>query len=91
MPVLANVKGIDLPFGILKKLNASPYHTFRITPETEIEYDDEGNPMPPENQISDELIKAVETSEKDYKEGRFVRCETEKEVDDFYNNILIEK
>jgi len=44
--------------------------------------------MPPENQISGELIKSVEASEEDYKKGQFVRCKNENEIDDFYKNIL---
>jgi hypothetical protein len=60
MPELKNIKGKDLPFFMLKALNATPFHTFRIVPETEIEYDDEGNPLPPEEHFSEKFVNELE-------------------------------
>jgi len=84
MTTALNIKGEELPVEILEKLNATPFHTFKITPATEIEYDDEGNPMPPEECFSDELIKAVEESERDIKEGRF---QTFDSVDEMFEEL----
>ena len=91
MPSTYQIKGSELPAALLRKFNFTPEDYLIIQKEEPVDYDDEGKHMPPESQISDELIQAVEASKKDYKEGRFVRCETEKEIDNFYNNILIEK
>jgi hypothetical protein len=81
MSELANIKGRELPFYMLKKLNATPSHTFRIVSETEIEYDDEGNPMPPEEDFRPEFVKEVEKRCKEYENGKFVRCKTKEEQD----------
>ena len=84
MPALKNVRGSDLSFWMLKELKATPYHTFRIEPEIEIDYDDKGDPMPPEDCFSEELIKAVEKSRQDIKEGR---CKKFSNADDLFQDL----
>ena len=79
MPNLNIVKGEELPFYILKQLNATPYHTFRITPETEIEYDDDGNPMPPEKNFRPEFVAKIE--EQQYNNDGDIICNTQEEQD----------
>ncbi len=85
MPELRNIKGKDLPFFMLKELNATPFHTFRIIPETEIEYDDEGNPLPPEEYFSEKFVDELEAQYKeDNKNNVF---ETKEDLISHINNI----
>ena len=85
METLNIVKGSDLPFHILKRLNATPYHTFRIIPETEIEYDDDGNPMPPEENFKPEFVAKIEAQQ--YKKDEGVLCKTQEEQDALFDKI----
>jgi hypothetical protein len=80
MPQLTNIKGSELPFYMLQKLNATPFHTFKITPETEVEYDENNNPMPPEKNFKKEFIKMVEESKRDFEEGRYKKFASVEEL-----------
>ena len=75
------IEGKDLPPHILTRMNATPENLFQVIPHDEkIDYDDEGNPIPPEECFSDELIKAVEASEKNIKEGNCSTFNTTEEL-----------
>lgn len=45
---------------------------------------------PPEEEISDELVKAVRESEEDIKAGRFTRCNTKEESKAFLDSLMSE-
>ncbi len=69
-----------------KEFKVTPEQLFTITVAKveEIVLDDDASPMPPESQISDNLIRAVEKSEEDYKKGNFTRHDN---LDDFFKHI----
>ena len=50
------------------------------------EPDEEAN-MPPEEDFTPKFIKAVEESEKNFKEGRYVHCKTKEESDAFFEAL----
>ncbi|MFQ5717282.1 MAG: hypothetical protein ACE5GQ_09300 [Nitrospinales bacterium] len=80
--VLKHIKGSDIPDAWREKLKIDPDETFRVTIEPESGLGDKE--MPPEEMISDELIESVKQSEEDLKAGRFTRCRTKEESDDFF-------
>jgi len=84
MSLAYQIKGSELPPALLRKFNFTSEDYLIIKKEEHVDYDDDGKPMPPESQISDELIKAVEASEKDYKEGRFKRFNN---VDEMFEEL----
>jgi len=85
MPVkiLKHIKGSDLPEEWKGKLN--PVETFTITIEPENEYT--GEVMPPEKEISKELVGGVKDSEEDIKAGRYTICQNEEETEKFFSTI----
>jgi hypothetical protein len=84
--VLEHVKGSELPASWKKKTKFDPEQTFTITIKPENEEED----MPPEEMISDELIKSVKRSEADQKAGRYTRCRSKKEREAHYKKVLDE-
>ena len=88
MPEIRNVKGSQLPYFLLEQLRATPQHTFTITPEVEIEYDDEGKPFPPEESFKPEFVAEVERRCRDSRAGKNITvCETEEEQTVFFNKV----
>ncbi len=85
------VEGKMLPFHILEKLNAKPGHYLKIVnyPD-ETEYDDVGNPLPPEESFKDELVEEIEQRCKAHQEGKNkgTICKTTEEVNKFFDNIV---
>ncbi|MBF0390049.1 MAG: hypothetical protein HQK71_08095 [Desulfamplus sp.] len=83
----------ELPLSWQKEIDAKPKELFYITinKAEPVDYDDDGNPMPPESQISEKLVKAVEVSDASYKKGNFTRCSTKEENDAFFKAIWSEE
>lgn len=82
--VFRHIKNTDEALGALhKEFEDNPSKTFTITIETEYGEND----MPEEEMISEELIKAVEESEKSYKFGKYIRCETKKDREAFFKSV----
>ncbi len=79
----------ELPLIWQKEINAKPEELFYITinKAEDVDCDDDGNIMPPESQISEKLVKAVQASEEDIKQGRFVICNSKGERDALFNKI----
>ena len=82
MYALNNVQGRELPFYLLEKLKATPSHTFRIVPETEIEYDDSDNPMPPESDFRQEFVSTIERQCKTKEQNKVFKTK-----DDLFNHF----
>jgi len=53
----------------------------------EIEFDDEGNPMPSEENFRDEFVAEVQASRVSHKKGDFIHCETKEESDKLLSEI----
>ena len=75
--------------------NSLPIHVRNKFVNTEYvrviyEPDEEAN-MPPEEDFTDEFIKAVEKSEEDFKAGRYVECKTKEEFDVLFKSIWNEE
>ena len=75
--VLENIKGSDLPRAWLSRMKIDPQQTFTVTLEPE-------EVMPPEDQISEKLIKAVEASEKSLMAGK---GSIHKSIDDLFKHL----
>jgi hypothetical protein len=76
--VLRHIKNAEEVLGVLRKeFEDNPTQIFTITIEQEQNYNEED--MPDEELISEELIKAVQESDKSYKSGKYIRCETKEE------------
>jgi len=90
--VLENVQGSNLPPDILKKMGATKYHTFTISLEgqKEMEFDDDGNPMPPESAFKDEFIQSIEAAEGSFEKGEGTLCHSKEEREKLFNQILSE-
>ena len=73
---LRHVPGGNLPDAILHKLKVTRHHHVTIIPEEEVEYDDDGHPMPPESAFTKEFIKAHEESDSDFAEGKYKEFDT---------------
>lgn len=67
-----------------KEFNVKPEQLITITSVEKGNFDDDGSLMPPESQISDGLIRAVEKSEEKYRKGKFTRHTS---LDDFFEHI----
>ena len=79
------IEGKDLPPHILTRMNATPENLIQMIPrDEEVDYDDEGNPMPPESAISPEFIKMVEESDEDIRQGRYKDFDN---VDDLFEDL----
>ncbi len=76
----------SLPPHVQKKFPKDKFLRVHYEPDHEVEFDDDGKPMPPESAISDELIKSVQASEKDLKEGRYTVVKNE-DVSEYLNNL----
>ena len=88
MKVLKHIKNIEEVLGVLRQeFEDNPLQMFTITIKPEIYSEDD---MPPEEMISEGLIKAVEESEMDIKAGRYTICKTREESEIFFNKILNE-
>ncbi len=86
--ILKHIKGSEFPVSWKKKLKVDPDQDFTVIVEPELDH--EGEEMPGEDMISDELIKAVKLSENDIKAGRYTECKTKEESDTFFKKILNE-
>jgi hypothetical protein len=86
--ILKHIKGSEMPKAWLKKLKAEPDKIFTVTIEEiqtlEIEED---MPMPPEEMISEKLIKAVQESEKQCLRGEGTLCKTKEERKAFFKSV----
>ncbi|MFQ5674020.1 MAG: hypothetical protein ACE5G9_13120, partial [Nitrospinales bacterium] len=80
--VLKHIKGSDIPDSWKEKFKIDPNETFRVTIEQESGLDEEE--MPPEEMLSNGLVESVKQSDEDLKAGRFTRCRTKEESDDFF-------
>ena len=80
------VRTKDLPLGWQKEMQAESNRLYTVTiREMEgVEYDVDGTPMPPESQIKEECIKAVEASEEDVRQGR---VKSFKDVDELFTHL----
>lgn len=78
--VLEHVKGSELPAAWLKKIKADPPQTFTVTLEPEAA-------MPPEDRISDELIKAVKKSEESIRAGKGTFHQSTEELFENFDKI----
>ena len=88
MPKIENVKGSHLPYFLLQKLRATPSHTFTIIPEVDIEYDDQGNPLPPEEAFRKEFVDEMEKCRDDCMARKNIKiCETEEEQRALFDKI----
>ncbi len=83
------VRGEDLSATWQKEMNIHPqkYFTVIVKEIVNNDCDIDGSHMPPEDQIRDNLIKAVEESEKSLKNGDFVDCNSEEERDVLFDSI----
>lgn len=85
------IRGEDLPITWQKEMNIQPRKLFTVIVKefdgNDCDVDVDGSLMPPEDQISDELIKAVENSGESLERGDFVDCASEKERDDLFHSI----
>mmetsp|Transcript_15259 Transcript_15259/g.7410 ORF Transcript_15259/g.7410 Transcript_15259/m.7410 type:complete len:91 (+) Transcript_15259:39-311(+) len=70
----------SLPPHVQKKFPKAEFLRVQYEVDNEVEFDDDGNPMPPVNAIRPEFIKMMQESEKDYKEGRYKHFETTEEL-----------
>ena len=72
----------------MEEIKAEPEQLFTIIIK-EVKQNDYINvsPMPPENQISERLIKAVEASEESYRKGDFTTFKNTDELFEHLDNL----
>ena len=90
MHALRHIKGTELPPMMIEKFNVTPYHTFTLTLEDEVEYDDEGNPLPPESAFRPEFVAEVERRCTEDDRSKSTVCNTEEEIDAFFQKLMDE-
>ncbi|SLM32248.1 hypothetical protein MTBBW1_600078 [Desulfamplus magnetovallimortis] len=85
------VRGQDLPITWQKEMNIQPQKFFTVILKeinvNDCDIDIDGSLMPPENEISENLIKAVAASEESLKKGDFVDCSSDAERDALFDSI----
>ncbi len=79
--VLENVKGSELPTAWQKKIKSDPSQTYIVI----LEPDED---LPPEDRISDELIKAVKKSEESIRAGKGTLHESTEELFENFDKIF---
>ncbi len=81
--IIKYIKGSEIPGSW--EVKVQPSQTFVV-----IEVKGEDENLPSEEMFTDEFIESIKRSEEDYKAGRFTRCETDEEIDNFFQKILNE-
>ena len=85
--VISHVKGSMIPDPWAKQIKADPEEIYTITFRVESKYEED---MPSEDSIRPEFIEEIKRSEEDYKQGRYTRCSSDEEIDQFFKQVLDE-